>query len=125
MILVDTSAWIDFFRGAAGQGALVGPIRDGLVLVHPWVLAEIALGSLGARRRAVLADLACFPAAPVVAVTELLAFVEHHSLGGTGIGLVDVQLLASARLAKAELVTSDRRLLAAWRRLSSLEGDGS
>ena len=49
---------------------------------------------------------------------ELLAFVEHHKLFGVGIGYVDAQLLASARLTDdAELWTRDRRLHAVADRL--------
>ena len=118
MILVDTSVWIDFFRGRPGLGRLAELIRDGSALVHPWVIGEIALGSLGARRAVILADLGLFPIPPVVPPEELLAFVEHHGLGGTGLGLVDVQIMASARLAGVGLVTRDRRLAEAWCRVS-------
>lgn len=85
--------------------------------MHPWVLGEIALGSLGPRRRAILDDFALLRAAPVVSPPEILAFIEHHALGGLGIGLVDVQVMASARLVDADLETGDRRLAAAWLRL--------
>jgi len=116
--LVDTSVWIDFFRGRPSLSSLAEYIRDGAVLLHPWVLGEIALGSLGNRRQSILADLALFPAAPEVRLEELLTFIQHHALGGIGLGLVDVQLMASARVARADLITGDRRLAAAWSRVS-------
>jgi predicted nucleic acid-binding protein len=115
--LVDTSVWIDFFRGRPSLSSLAEYIRDGAVLLHPWVLGEIALGSLGARRLSILADLALFPAAPEVRPEELLPFIQHHALGGIGLGLVDVQLMASARVTGADLLTGDRRLAAAWSRV--------
>jgi predicted nucleic acid-binding protein len=118
MKLVDTSVWIDFFRGRPALASLAEPMRDGLVLMHPWVLGEIALGSLGGKRQSILDDLARFPAASVVPPPELLAFIDHHSLGGLGIGWVDVQLLASAKLAGADLLTTDRRLARVWQRIS-------
>ncbi|MDO8349297.1 MAG: PIN domain-containing protein [Planctomycetota bacterium] len=119
MRVVDTSIWIDFWRGRASVSGLAELLREGHVLMHPWVLGEVALGSLGSRRGAILDDLAQLPASPVVPVGELLAFVEHHRLAGSGLGFVDVQILASTRLANAELWTGDRRLLEAWRRLAT------
>jgi predicted nucleic acid-binding protein len=49
--VVDTSVWIDFWRGRAAALGLADLLRDGQVLMHPWVLGEIALGFLGAKRR--------------------------------------------------------------------------
>jgi predicted nucleic acid-binding protein len=115
--LVDTSVWIDFWRGRPAAAGLAELLRDGTVLLHPWVLGEIALGSLGERRDALLEDLAILPAAPVVADPELLSFVGHHRLGGTGVGLVDAQLMAAARLASADLWTGDQRLHRIWSRV--------
>lgn len=117
MKVVDTSIWIDFWRGRASAAGLADLLRDGQVLMHTWLLGEIALGNLGAKRRAILEDLRLLPTAPVVDPAELLLFVEHHRLAGAGLGLVDVQVLASARLAAAGLWTADRRLQAAWERL--------
>jgi predicted nucleic acid-binding protein len=117
MKLVDTSVWMDFWRGRAAAGGLADLLRDGTVLLHPWVLGEIALAGLGARREALLQDLAVLPAAPVVADHELLSFVAHHRLHGAGIGLVDAQLLAAARLVRAELWTGDQRLHRIWSRV--------
>ena len=106
MILVDTCVWIDFFRGrASGLSAL---LEDGDVLSHPWVIGEIALGNVGARRSRILTDLALLPSAPPVADAEVLAFVESHELSGSGIGWVDAQLLAAALVAGATMWTSDR-----------------
>lgn len=124
MIVVDTSIWIDFFRGDRRQSHLAERIREDSVLLHPWVVGEIALGNLGGQGRTVLGLLSRFPQAPVVPLVELLPFIEHHSLGGVGIGFVDAQLLASAKLARADLLTSDRRLIEAWQRLQKSNGTG-
>jgi predicted nucleic acid-binding protein len=44
VILADTSIWIDHLR--AGHATLVGLLERGLVLGHPWVVGEVALGRL-------------------------------------------------------------------------------
>ena len=43
MILADTSVWIRHFRGQTT--ALARALEGGLVLMHPWVRLEVALGT--------------------------------------------------------------------------------
>lgn len=115
MILVDTSIWVGHLRD--GDAALVTVLEQGQALAHPWVTGELALGRLRDRAR-VLQLLDQLPQAVVTTAAELLAFIEHHKLFGVGIGYVDAQLLASARLTEeAELWTRDRRLHAVAERL--------
>jgi hypothetical protein len=54
------------------------------VLVHPWVIGELALGSLGRRRRAILADLQRLPRAPLLRDDEVLAPVDARDRAGRG-----------------------------------------
>jgi predicted nucleic acid-binding protein len=108
VILVDTSIWVDHLRDS--DPALVTVLERGQALAHPWVTGELALGRLR-ERAGVLQLLDQLPQAVVATAAELLAFIEHHKLFGVGIGYVDAQLLASARLTEdAELWTGDRRL---------------
>jgi len=112
VIVVDTSVWVDHLR--AGDRLLVGLLDSGRVVQHSWVTGELALGWL-TNRDEILHLLGSLPAAPVAEPDELMAFVERYRLMGHGIGWVDLQLLASARLAGASLWTRDRRLAeAAW-----------
>jgi predicted nucleic acid-binding protein len=113
--LVDTSVWIDFWRGERSALDLAGLLVDGEALLHPWVLGELALGNLGAKRAAILRDLKLVPAAPLASDVEVLGLIERFSLAASGLGWVDVHLIASAKLHGAELWTSDRRLAGAWR----------
>jgi predicted nucleic acid-binding protein len=114
VILVDTSVWIDHLRSA--DPILVEHLLESRVLCHPFVIGELAVGVL--RRRAELLDLLhALPSAPVAGHAEVLAFVEAHRLMGTGLGWIDVHLLASARLASHGLWTKDRPLTNAARRL--------
>ena len=108
MMLVDTSVWIDHLR--RGDDELVAALLAGQVLIHPWVVGELACGALRERGK-VLDLLRSLPASPVAVEYEVLFFIERYALMGRGIGYVDVHLLASARLAEARLWTRDKRLV--------------
>lgn len=111
MILVDTSVWIDHLR--SGEPALANALERGQVLMHPFVLGELACGNLQ-NREEVLGLLGDLPAAPTATDPEVLGLIERHNLMGRGIGYIDVHLLASAALSDlGRLWTRDRRLAAA------------
>ncbi len=74
------------------------------------VVGELACGNL--RNRTILAHLQLLPHATVATHDEALAMIEQHKLMGRGVGLVDVHLLASAKLSNASLWTRDVRLAA-------------
>ena len=115
MILVDTSVWIDHLR--AGNEMLRRLLDRGLVLGHPFVTGELALGNLR-QREMILAALAALPQASLASDGEVLHFIEEHALYGFGIGYVDAHLLAAARLMPgATLWTRDTRLRSAATRL--------
>ena len=107
MILVDTSIWVDHLRSGVPQ--LTAALQGGEVFIHPWVVGELACGNLRDRSR-VLQLLQSLPSANVATPAEVLMLIEQHHLMGRGIGFVDAQLLASARLSTCLLWTQDRRL---------------
>jgi predicted nucleic acid-binding protein len=110
VILVDTSVWIDHLR--SGEPALATALEGGRVLMHHFVLGELACGNLK-NRSEVLRLLGDLPAAPAATDPEALGFIERRALMGRGIGYIDVHLLASAALADVgRLWTRDRRLAA-------------
>lgn len=109
MILVDTSVWVDHLR--SGLPHLTTALDGGKVLIHPWVIGELACGNLHDRGR-VLDLLQGLPAATVASDSEVLQLIEQQKLMGRGIGYVDAHLLASARLTRCCLWTEDRRLAA-------------
>ncbi len=109
MILVDTSVWVDHLR--CGVPRLATRLQAGEVLIHPWVMGELACGNLRQRGQ-VLSLLEGLPAAVVASDEEVLLLIERDQLMGRGIGYVDVHLLASARLSRCRLWTQDRRLAA-------------
>lgn len=109
MILVDTSVWIDHFRTPIGELTRLLDLRE--VLLHPYILGELALGGLPQRGEQ-FRRLSQLPPAPVASHIEAMTVLQRRDLGGTGIGYVDVHLLTSAALVGAPLWTRDRRLAA-------------
>lgn len=108
MILVDTSVWIDHLR--RHNKALTRLLHAGMVLTHPFVIGELALGNLR-QRNVVLTALADLPRANVATEAEVLHFIAHYALFGRGVGYIDVHLLAAVQLTpNAKLWTIDKRL---------------
>ena len=118
MILVDTSVWKDHLR--YGHSALVNLLNTGQVLAHPFVIGELALGSL--RQRDVILDtLNNLPRAKIATEEEVLAFINQNKLCGLGVGYIDAHLLTSVRLTPGTLLwTQDKRLSAAANQLGLL-----
>ena len=116
MILVDTSVWADHFRRTIP--VLERALNNGSITTHPFVIGELACGTLSDRTRT-LADLAHLPAVQRASDKEVLALIERHALMGRGIGLVDVHLLASTMLTpETRLWTHDKHLANAAGELS-------
>ena len=84
-------------------------LNGGQVLCHPYVIGELALGSLR-QRNTIIEALGDLPKAQLADDDEVLGFIARHTLFGRGIGYVDVHLLASVRLTDATLWTRDKRL---------------
>lgn len=114
MILVDTSVWVAHLR--QGNSQLATLLEETGVLVHPFVIGELALGNLN-QRNEILGLLENLPTAKVATHDEVLSMIDNRDLAGTGIGWVDAHLLASALLSDVLLWTLDRRLGAVALRL--------
>lgn len=109
MILVDTSVWVDHLR--RGVPRLAALLQESAVMIHPWVIGELACSNLRNRRQ-VLDLLQGLPAATVARDSEVLMMIEQQQLMGRGIGYIDAHLLAAARLSGCPLWTHDRLLAA-------------
>ncbi|TCO74877.1 type II toxin-antitoxin system VapC family toxin [Chromatocurvus halotolerans] len=108
MILVDTSVWVDHLRRS--NTVLVGLLENDQVLMHPFVVGEIACGNLG-NRETILSLMDSLPSAIEASHRETRLFIEQAAFMGSGLGFIDLHLLASARLTpNALLWTEDRRL---------------
>jgi predicted nucleic acid-binding protein len=108
VIILDTSVWIDHTR--ENDAHLFELFKEGRILIHPFMIGEVALGSLRHRDR-ILASLFKMPRPVVASEEEVLSLIQNRFLAGSGIGYVDAHLLASTRLtAEAMLWTRDKRL---------------
>ena len=108
MILADTSVWIEHLR--YGSRPLADALEQSSVVVHPFVIGELACGTLH-NRTETIGLLKRLPQAVTATDSEALDFLERRRLAGTGICWVDVHLLASAVLSSdAKLWTRDFRL---------------
>lgn len=108
MILADTSVWIGHLR--ARNETLAARLEQGLILSHPFVIGELALGRL-IRRAEVLAWLGGLPSAETATHGEVMTLIERHRLAGRGVGWVDAHLLAATLITPgASLWTYDASL---------------
>ena len=107
MVLVDTSVWIDHLRKA--EPGLVSLLEGDQVFGHPWVVGELALGTIR-DRSGFLEMLGLLPAVEVAADRNVRALIEEHRLFNRGIGWVDAQLLAACIAYPCRLWTKHRRL---------------
>jgi hypothetical protein len=108
LILADTSVWIDHFR--TGNRELEKALRQGQIVVHPWIVAELALVSLRDRKRT-LAMLDLLPQVAVSQTIELRHMIETRHLYNLGIGLTDAHLIASVFLTPPTVLwTRDKQL---------------
>jgi len=115
VILVDTSIWVDYIR--AGDPNLAALLHQRSVLIHPFVIGELAVGNLD-DREIILRDLQKLPVTEVATNSEVLRFIDQHRLHGLGSGYVDCHLLAGAILTPdASVWTRDKRLQAVANRL--------
>ena len=114
-MLVDTSIWVEHLR--KGNRQLELSLLDGEVICHPFIIGELACGSIK-NRKEILSLLMSLPSAPVLEFDELMHFIDENQMMGIGIGFVDVHLLASARLSGTFLWTADKKLNSAATKLS-------
>lgn len=109
MILADTAVWISHFR--ADEPEMRAQLGRGNITMHPFIVAELALGSLRDRERT-LGMLERLPQVRVAQLSEVRRMIELHLLFSRGIGLTDAHLMASTLITPStQLWTRDKRLL--------------
>jgi predicted nucleic acid-binding protein len=107
MVLVDTSVWVLHFR--EGNAELTDLLNNGEVVIHPFIIGELACGNLK-NREMILLLLESLPMSIEAEHEEVLAFIERNRLMGKGLGYVDAHLITSAILTGISLWTLDKRL---------------
>lgn len=112
-LIVDTSIWIEFFRGEeAYHTALVPLIEQGRVLAHECVFGELLQGARTERERVVLVrfwrELPKTEIQGLFLLAGRLASVEHFSR--RGVGLIDATIVVAARHFKACVWSLDKKL---------------
>jgi predicted nucleic acid-binding protein len=108
LILADTSIWIDHLR--SGNPELRNRLSQGHIVIHPLIIAELALGSLQKRTKT-LALLDLLPQVRVAQMSEVRLMIEARHLYSLGIGLTDAHLIASVFINSSTLLwTRDKRL---------------
>jgi predicted nucleic acid-binding protein len=85
-------------------------LNQGHIVIHPAIVAELALGSLQDRTRT-LALLDLLPQVRVAELSEVRRMIEARRLYNLGIGLIDAHLIAAVLInSPALLWTRDKRL---------------
>jgi hypothetical protein len=108
LILADTSIWIDHLRSTDRE--LTKLLNQGKIVIHPFIIAELALGSLRERNHT-LALLDLLPQLRVAQLSEVRLMIEARRLYSLGIGLTDAHLIASVFINSPTLLwTRDKRL---------------
>ncbi len=113
MILVDTSLWIEYF--SARQPVLHKMLGDREAAIHDLIIGELAVVDLR-ERSTTLHALSRIRQSNRVGDREALDLIEAEDLWGTGLGFIDVHLLASA------LVTPDCLLWSRDKKLAEAAG---
>jgi len=108
MILADTSVWVDHLRNHNREMEKL--LARGQIVMHPFVVAELSLGSLHNRRKR-LSEMESLLEVRVAQLSEVRQMIEAHALYSKGIGLIDAHLVASCLLTPGtQLWTLDRSL---------------
>jgi len=107
MVLVDTSIWISHLRD--GSSYLEVLLNSGDVLCHPFIIGELACGTLK-NRNELFSLFKSLPIAKIVEHDEVLKFIEKRNLMGMGLGYIDIHLLASAILSDSPIWSLDKKL---------------
>ncbi len=82
------------FRNGTHKTELSSLIESDQLCIHPWVVAELALGTLPDRTKT-LASLDRLMQVRPVRLADLRHMVENRGLASKGIGLTDAHLIAS------------------------------
>lgn len=104
-VLVDTSVWVDYLRNK--NALILERLSLGDVVLHDYVIGEIALGGI---QREKLAMLGQMRRCTVATHDEVMHLIDERGLVGRGLGYVDCHLLAATLTDHLQLWTLDKVL---------------
>ena len=107
LVLADTSIWVTHFRKS--ENHLIQLLESGFVACHPFIIGELACGSLK-NRNEIIQLLEALPNVPVLDHQEVMSFIESRKIMSKGIGYVDIHLLGSSLISDIPLWTLDKSL---------------
>jgi predicted nucleic acid-binding protein len=107
LVLADTSIWVTHFRKS--ENHLIQLLESGFVVCHPFIIGELACGSLK-NRNEIIQLLEALPNVPVLDHQEVMSFIESRKIMSKGIGYVDIHLLGSSLISDIPLWTLDKSL---------------
>lgn len=117
-VIADTSIWIEHLK--ATNSELITLLSERRILVHSVIIGELACGNFK-KRNEFLDNLKILPFAQVAELLEVLELIESQKLFGKGLGFNDVQILASALLSNASVLSHDQAMMRAARELGVSE----
>ena len=110
MILADASIWIGMFRNGTYKSELKNFIEADQLCIHPFLVAELALGSLPDRTHTLHFLDQLIQLRPV-RLADVRILIESRKLASSGIGLTDAHLIASCLASPGvNLWTIDKKL---------------
>jgi predicted nucleic acid-binding protein len=121
VILVDTSVWIDFFRGRdiVLRDQLAEYLENRIVMGLSTIFGELIQGAKTDDEEKTILEF--WNTIPKLNETQLFTeagkLSNRYKLYSKGIGLIDCHLLAAAKLHDLNLWTLDKKLLEAYSKI--------
>jgi predicted nucleic acid-binding protein len=108
-VCVDSSVWIEHFRGNTTALKSYLDTYPFAVKTHELIILELALGGM-VNKEEKISLIRSLNTLPNATCDEVLAMIGSHGLVGKGIGCVDSHILASCLFTDTLLWTNDRKL---------------
>ena len=108
MIIIDTSAWVSFFKGEKKALLIKDLIIENQSILHPYIYGELLLGGIAEKAALMLQALEM---TSVLDQNLVYRFIQENKLNSRGIGWVDVNILISALSEKHRVYTYDEKLM--------------
>ncbi len=113
-LILDTSVWIEYFKGKENYFETCHPlIERGEVFTIEIIFAELLQGAMN--KREVDTIKAYFDLIPKITIPQLYIqaadFSRHEKLHSKGIGLIDAAIIKATMETKSKLWTLDKKII--------------